>query len=55
MRTTLLVGSLLFAPCALANEAAIGESAPSIELTNLDGKTVKLEDYKGKTVVLECA
>ncbi|MFM9996547.1 MAG: thioredoxin family protein [Phycisphaerales bacterium] len=33
--------------------AKIGEAAPAFELTDLDGKTVKLADFKGKTVVLE--
>jgi peroxiredoxin len=31
----------------------IGKAAPAFELKDLDGKTVKLADYKGKTVVLE--
>ncbi len=31
---------------------AIGETAPNFELTTLDGKTVKLSDYKGKKVIL---
>ena len=30
-----------------------GQPAPSFTLTDLDGKPAKLEDYKGKTVVLE--
>lgn len=33
--------------------AAIGKPAPAFELKDLDGKVVKLSDYKGKTVVLE--
>lgn len=31
----------------------IGKAAPAFELKDLDGKAVKLSDYKGKTVVLE--
>jgi peroxiredoxin len=31
----------------------IGKAAPAFELKDLDGKTVKLSDYKGKIVVLE--
>lgn len=31
----------------------IGQDAPAIELTDTDGKTVKLSDFKGKIVVLE--
>lgn len=30
-----------------------GNTAPGFELKDLDGKTVKLSDYKGKTVVIE--
>jgi len=33
--------------------AAIGKAAPAFELKDVDGKTVKLADYKGKIVVLE--
>jgi len=33
--------------------AEIGKPAPDFQLEDLDGKTVKLSDYKGKTVVLE--
>lgn len=31
---------------------SIGDAAPSFSLTDTDGKTVKLEDFKGKAVVL---
>lgn len=33
--------------------AEVGKPAPDFELTDIDGKTHKLSDYKGKTVVLE--
>lgn len=33
--------------------AELGKPAPDFELKDLDGKAVKLSDYKGKTVVLE--
>lgn len=33
--------------------AEIGQPAPDFTLTDLDGKTHKLSDFKGKTVVLE--
>ena len=33
--------------------AEIGKAAPAFELKDLDGKAVKLSDYKGKIVVLE--
>jgi peroxiredoxin len=41
-------------PKPVADEkAAIGKPAPAFELKDLDGKAVKLSDYKGKIVVLE--
>jgi peroxiredoxin len=33
--------------------AEVGKAAPAFELKDLDGKAVKLSDYKGKIVVLE--
>lgn len=36
-----------------AARAEIGKPAPAFELKDVDGKTVKLADSKGKTVVLE--
>lgn len=33
--------------------AKIGEAAPDFTLTDLDGKTHKLSDYKGKIIILE--
>jgi peroxiredoxin len=33
--------------------AEIGKAAPAFELKDIDGKAVKLSDYKGKIVVLE--
>ena len=44
--------SSLFTAGVLAS-AAPGQSAPAFNVTDLNGKPVKLEDYKGKTVVLE--
>jgi len=29
-----------------------GDKAPSFALSNQDGKTIRLEDYKGKHVIL---
>jgi len=34
-------------------KAVLGKAAPDFELKDLDGKVVKLSDYKGKVVVLE--
>jgi peroxiredoxin len=33
--------------------AVVGKAAPSLELRDMDGKTVRLDEYKGKYVVLE--
>ena len=41
-----------FSAAAFAN-ASVGKPAPAFAVTDLDGKPAKLEDYKGKTVVLE--
>jgi peroxiredoxin len=40
-------------PAQPAAKAKIGQPAPEFSLPDLDGKQVKLSDYKGKTVVLE--
>ncbi|EYF05607.1 PPO candidate 1 [Chondromyces apiculatus DSM 436] len=40
-------------PQAAATGVKVGQPAPDFTLTDLDGKTVHLADYKGKTVVLE--
>jgi peroxiredoxin len=41
------------AAAAPAGQAKIGQPAPEFALADLDGKVVKLSDFKGKTVVLE--
>jgi peroxiredoxin len=51
MRMTLLAPVLLLAAPALAAE--IGASAPDFALLDLDGRTVRLTDHRGKVVVLE--
>ena len=47
-----LAVTALFSTAALGNAPA-GKPAPAFTVTDLDGKTVNLADYKGKTVVLE--
>jgi peroxiredoxin len=42
----------LFTASALA-AASVGQPAPEISLTDINGKAVKLSDFKGKHVVLE--
>ena len=34
------------------SKPAVGEKAPALELQTLDGETVKLSAYRGKTVVV---
>jgi peroxiredoxin len=41
------------APPVVSGTAKVGEKAPDFELSDLDGKPVKLSSYLGKTVVLE--
>ena len=51
-RLVALSVAALFTTTALAT-AVPGQPAPGFTVTDLTGKPVKLEDYKGKTVVLE--
>ncbi len=54
IRITALACMLLLAPSLEAHAAAIvGKSAPELELRDADGKTVRLDSFKGKYVVLE--
>lgn len=55
MRKYLLVTLLLALgmPAAMAAEAKIGAPAPAFTLTDLDGETRSLDEFAGKTVVLE--
>src|SRR5215467_7353064 len=50
-RVIALLGMIALAGSAFAAE--IGKSAPDFTGTDINGKTVKLSDYKGKIVVLE--
>jgi peroxiredoxin len=50
-RAFVLLTAMTLAANALAVE--IGKSAPDFTATDINGKTVKLSDYKGKIVVLE--
>jgi peroxiredoxin len=56
LRAALLVTALIVGSAGLAsadNTAELGKPAPAFELKDVNGKTVKLSDYRGKTVVLE--
>ncbi|CAM3957786.1 thioredoxin family protein [Paracidovorax anthurii] len=54
LRRTLLATSLALAAAGAAQAAAaVGQPAPGFTLTDTAGKTVRLADYRGRTVVLE--
>jgi len=52
MKTLILVAWLTMSATAFA-AAEIGKPAPDFTGTDINGKTVKLADYKGKIIVLE--
>lgn len=47
-----LIGLALASPTVLA-EATVGQPAPAFSAPGADGKTISLDSYRGKTVVLE--
>lgn len=53
LRSLLLALVLLAAGRAAHADLAVGAVAPAFELQDLDGKTVTLAEFRGKTVVLE--
>ena len=55
LRNTLLTSltALAFTAAATANAVTIGQPAPDFSLSDLNGKAVKLSDFKGRHVVLE--
>jgi len=48
----LLMGFVLFASAAMAQELKVGDTAPDFTLQASDGHTYTLSKLKGKTVVL---
>lgn len=52
LATALILGTAGLAS-AQSKTAELGKPAPAFELKDINGKTVKLADYRGKTVVLE--
>lgn len=48
-----LTAALLAATFTVQAEAEVGKAAPDFTVTDVNGKTHKLADYKGKIVVLE--
>ncbi len=54
IRTSLLgLAALSLAALPALATGAVGEKAPGFKLKGIDGKTYALDDFKGKTVVLE--
>jgi peroxiredoxin len=51
-KTLAIVATTLFAAAAFA-AVEVGKPAPDFTGTDINGKTVKLSDYKGKIVVIE--
>src|SRR6188768_3865718 len=53
MKSAIALALAAALPIGVFANAPVGQPAPSFTVTDLSGKPVKLEDYKGKTVVLE--
>ena len=53
MKTLLALAVALALPSTALANAAVGQAAPAFTVTDLSGKPVKIEDFKGKTIVLE--
>src|SRR5258705_2109277 len=53
MKSVIALAVVAALPIAVLANAPVGQAAPSFTVTDLSGKPVKLEDFKGKTVVLE--
>jgi peroxiredoxin len=53
MKTALAILALCAGVSAAFAAAEVGKPAPDFTATDINGKTVKLSDYKGKVVVLE--
>ncbi|HSX61541.1 MAG TPA: thioredoxin family protein [Tahibacter sp.] len=51
--STLLAAALSFSAAPLLAKVEVGQPAPGFSLTDSNGKTRSLEEFKGKTVVLE--
>ena len=49
---TVMVLALALSGCGKSSVPAVGQVAPEIEGEDIDGKPLKLSDYRGKVVVL---
>jgi len=53
MKSMLALAVAATLPLAALANAVVGQPAPAFTVTDLAGKPVKIEDFKGKTIVLE--
>jgi peroxiredoxin len=53
MKAILAAALAVALPISALGNASVGQAAPAFSVTDLSGKPVKIEDFKGKTVVLE--
>ena len=53
LRRTLLAAAVAVFTMSAQSAPAVGQAAPDFTLTDVNGKTVKLSDFRGKHVVLE--
>ena len=53
MKSLLAIALAAALPVTALASATVGQPAPAFAVTDLAGKPVKIEDFKGKTVVLE--
>lgn len=52
MKRFILLFTILMTPFFASADLSVGDDAPDFELTGSDGKTYKLSEMKGKTVVM---
>ena len=52
MSLGVLLATIFFLPMLASAQLKVGDPAPDFELPGSDGKTYKLSDLKGKTVVI---
>jgi peroxiredoxin len=53
MMKTILAAAAIVLAAPVAAAAVVGQAAPGFTATDSNGRTVRLADYRGKTVVLE--
>ena len=47
------LAALMLGACAPTGALEVGDSAPNFSLKDVEGKTVRLSDFKGKVVILD--